>query len=54
LTPSQHELATTDHVWALPPGENAWQAEVEQFLLQLSHADVVHLLAEAERAEAAR
>jgi ABC-type amino acid transport substrate-binding protein len=52
LTPSRHELGTTDHIWALPPGENAWQSEVERFLLDLSHADVVALLVEAERAEA--
>lgn len=54
LTPSEHELGSTDHVWALPPGENAWQAEVENFLLGLSHDDVVRLLGDAERAEAGR
>jgi polar amino acid transport system substrate-binding protein len=54
LTPSNHELGAGDHVWALPPGENAWLAEAEDFLLELAHADVVRLLADAERAEAAR
>jgi polar amino acid transport system substrate-binding protein len=54
LTPSPHELGTADHVWAVPPGENAWQTEVERFLMELSHADVVAVLVEAERAEAAR
>lgn len=54
LVASRHELGTSDHVWAVPPGENAWQSEVERFLLNLSHADVVGLLVEAERAEAAR
>lgn len=54
LTPSPHELSATDHVWAVPPGENAWQAEVERFLLSLSHSAVVGLLADAEQAEAVR
>ncbi|WP_250036699.1 substrate-binding periplasmic protein [Paractinoplanes maris] len=54
LTPSKHELGATDHVWALPPGENAWQSEVEHFLLKLSHDDVVRVLVDAERTEAAR
>lgn len=54
LTSSRHELASTDHVWALPPGENAWQVEAERFLLERSHADVMRLLVEAQRAEAAR
>jgi polar amino acid transport system substrate-binding protein len=48
---TKHELAGHDHVWAVPPGENAWQVEVERFLLALSHDEVVGLLAEAERAE---
>jgi polar amino acid transport system substrate-binding protein len=54
LTASRHELGTADHVWAVPPGENAWQTEVERFLLNLSHADVVAVLVQAERAEAVR
>ncbi len=54
LTASRHELGAADHVWALPPGENGWQAEVERFLLGLSHAEVVRLLVAAERAEAGR
>jgi polar amino acid transport system substrate-binding protein len=54
LTSSRHELGSTDHVWALPPGENAWQVEVERFLLAHSHAGTMRLLVEAQRAEAAR
>ncbi|WP_432901555.1 substrate-binding periplasmic protein [Micromonospora matsumotoense] len=54
LTSSRHELSSTDHVWALPPGENAWQVAVERFLLERSHADVMRLLVEAQRAEATR
>lgn len=49
LTDSGHDLASADHVWALPPGENAWQGEVEDFLLGLSHDEVAGLLAEADR-----
>jgi polar amino acid transport system substrate-binding protein len=52
LTATTHELSTHDHVWAVPLGENAWQVEVERFLLGLSHGDVMRLLAEAERAGA--
>jgi polar amino acid transport system substrate-binding protein len=48
LTRSGHEVGKRDHVWAVPPGENGWQVEVERFLLGLSHADVAELLAEAE------
>ncbi|MDR7279241.1 substrate-binding periplasmic protein [Catenuloplanes atrovinosus] len=44
LVGSTHELGTTDHVWAVPPGENGWQAEVETFLLNLSHDEIVGLL----------
>jgi polar amino acid transport system substrate-binding protein len=48
LTRSAHEVGKLDHVWAVPPGENGWQVEVERFLLGLSHAEVMELLAEAE------
>ena len=48
LARSAHEVGKLDHVWAVPPGENGWQVEVERFLLGLSHADVMELLAEAE------
>ena len=48
LTPSDHELGKQDHVWAVPPGENAWLVRVERFLLELSHSDVTDLLALAE------
>jgi polar amino acid transport system substrate-binding protein len=50
LTGSDHELGSHEHVWALPPGENGWQAEVERFLLGQSHRDVEQLLVIAERA----
>jgi polar amino acid transport system substrate-binding protein len=33
LRPTNKELVKERHVWALPPGENAWQVEVEGFLL---------------------
>ncbi|MEV4712560.1 transporter substrate-binding domain-containing protein [Micromonospora sp. NPDC049374] len=52
LRETGHELAVHDHVWAVPPGENGWQVEVERFLLALSHPEVEQLLADAERAEA--
>lgn len=48
LRATGHEAGSADHVWAVPPGENAWQAEVERFLLELSREDVSALLAEAE------
>ncbi|OJF11421.1 substrate-binding periplasmic protein [Couchioplanes caeruleus] len=51
LQPSGHELGKQDHVWAVPPGENAWQVQVEDFLLRLSHADVNELLVRAEAAQ---
>lgn len=50
LVASKHELGAQDHVWALPPGENGWQAEVERFLLAQSHTGVEELLVAAERA----
>jgi polar amino acid transport system substrate-binding protein len=50
LTASGHELGSHDHVWAVPPGENAWLVEVERFLLELSHPEVARLLAESEAA----
>jgi polar amino acid transport system substrate-binding protein len=50
LTGSDHELGKHEHVWAVPPGENGWQAEVERFLLEQSHTDVVSLLVKEERA----
>ncbi len=53
LRESEHELAIHDHVWAVPPGENGWQVEVERFLLARSHGEVEGLLAAAEREEAA-
>ncbi|MEV0731223.1 transporter substrate-binding domain-containing protein [Polymorphospora sp. NPDC050346] len=49
LDESGHDLGGQDHVWAVPPGENGWQVEVERFLLGLSHAEVTRLLVEAER-----
>ena len=33
LRPTNKELVKERHVWALPPGENGWQVEVEDFLL---------------------
>lgn len=33
LRPTGKELVKERHVWALPPGENAWQVEVEGWLL---------------------
>ena len=33
LRPTDEELVKERHVWALPPGENAWQVEVEGWLL---------------------
>jgi polar amino acid transport system substrate-binding protein len=53
LTATEHVLNERDHVWAVPLGENAWQVEVERFLLALSHGEVAKLLAEAERVEGA-
>jgi ABC-type amino acid transport substrate-binding protein len=50
LAPTGHEIAEHDHVWAVPPGENAWQVEVEGFLLDLRQDEVTALLAEAEEA----
>ena len=50
LTESEHELGAHQHVWAVPPGENAWLSEVEHFLLALSHDEVVALLVAADRA----
>jgi polar amino acid transport system substrate-binding protein len=52
LRATEHELASRDHVWAVPLGENGWQVEVERFLLDLSTGDVERLLVEAERAGA--
>lgn len=51
LQETGHDLASHDHVWAVPPGENGWQVEVERFLLALSHSEVEDLLADAERAQ---
>lgn len=48
LRRTAHTLTEHDHVWAVPLGENAWQVEVERFLLALSHAEVADLLARAE------
>ncbi|BBH71677.1 hypothetical protein ACTI_83620 [Actinoplanes sp. OR16] len=48
LTESEHDVDEAGHVWAVPAGENAWQAEVERFLLGLSHDQVAGLLSEAE------
>ncbi|MEV6596162.1 transporter substrate-binding domain-containing protein [Actinoplanes sp. NPDC051346] len=50
LRASEHELAKQDHVWAVPPGENGWQVQVEHFLLDLSHDEVTELLLRAEDA----
>ncbi|WP_328459288.1 transporter substrate-binding domain-containing protein [Actinoplanes sp. NBC_00393] len=49
LRETGHETGSADHVWAVPPGENGWQVEVERFLLSLRHEDVTALLAEAEK-----
>ncbi|MEU4426744.1 transporter substrate-binding domain-containing protein [Actinoplanes sp. NPDC024001] len=49
LRETGHETGSADHVWAVPPGENAWQVEVERFLLGQSHEGVSELLVEAER-----
>jgi polar amino acid transport system substrate-binding protein len=49
LTPTDQVLSTHDIVWAIPLGENAWQVEVETFLLGLSDVDVMTMLAEADR-----
>ena len=51
LRATEHTLAEHDHVWAVPPGENAWLVEVERFLLGLSHGAVEGLLVDAERDE---
>ncbi|WFE26053.1 transporter substrate-binding domain-containing protein [Solwaraspora sp. WMMD791] len=51
LRDTGHELAKHDHVWAVPPGENGWQVEVERFLLALSHGEIEALLVAAERGE---
>lgn len=48
-----HDLGEQEQVWAVPPGENGWQVEVERFLLDLSHEEATRLLVEAERAAAA-
>lgn len=51
LREAGHELAKHDHVWAVPPGENAWLVEVERFLLALSRGSVERLLVEVESAQ---
>ncbi|GAB7040347.1 MULTISPECIES: substrate-binding periplasmic protein [Catenuloplanes] len=33
-----------DRVWAVPPGENGWQVEVEEFLLTLPDEELARLL----------
>ncbi|WP_230394477.1 transporter substrate-binding domain-containing protein [Plantactinospora alkalitolerans] len=48
LRRTSHELGSHDHVWAVPPGENGWQVEVERFLLALSSDEVERLLVAAE------
>jgi polar amino acid transport system substrate-binding protein len=40
---SQFELATKQHVMAVPPGENGWIKRVEDFLYQ-HRADIAPLL----------
>ncbi len=40
-------LSTTEHVVAVPLGENAWQLQVERFLLDREPAEVARLLEEA-------
>jgi polar amino acid transport system substrate-binding protein len=49
LRGTDHELAKQEHVWALPLGENAWQVEVERFLLATPRDEVERLLVEAQR-----
>ncbi|MEU8660404.1 transporter substrate-binding domain-containing protein [Actinoplanes philippinensis] len=50
LTGTGVELAAHEHVWALPPGENGWQVEVERFLAEQGDDAVEELLVAAERA----
>ncbi len=43
------ELEKTDHVFAVRHGENAWLTTVESFLLDQDRAELLDLLAEADR-----
>ncbi|GGN28958.1 hypothetical protein GCM10011609_85600 [Lentzea pudingi] len=52
LTDSGTHLSSTDHVMAVPPGENAWQSTVERFLLELDPDEVHRLLLDNHRAGA--
>lgn len=45
-------LSSSDHVWAVPLGENGWLTTVEEFLLTLDEDAVRALLADARRPEA--
>ncbi|GIJ51742.1 hypothetical protein Val02_86280 [Virgisporangium aliadipatigenens] len=47
LRPTRHTLDKREHVMAVPLGENAWQVEVERYLLALHRAEVLELLAAA-------
>ena len=47
LQPTGIELSTTEHVVAVPLGENAWQLHIERFLLDREPAEVARLLEEA-------
>ena len=48
LRPTKHTLDKHEHVVAVPLGENAWQVEVERFLLAVPRAEVLSLLAAAD------
>jgi polar amino acid transport system substrate-binding protein len=53
LRATGHDIGARDHVWAVPPGENAWQVRVERLLLATTHDEVEALLVGAERLRAA-
>jgi polar amino acid transport system substrate-binding protein len=48
LRPTKHTLDKHEHVVAVPLGENAWQVEVEDFLLDVSRAEILALLTAAD------
>ncbi|ANZ36040.1 hypothetical protein BBK82_08130 [Lentzea guizhouensis] len=52
LADSGTHLSSTDHVMAVPTGENAWQSTVERFLLELDPDEVHRLLLDTHRAGA--
>jgi polar amino acid transport system substrate-binding protein len=51
LTDTGVHLSSSDHVMAVPLGENGWQTTVEEFLLSLDEDEVRRLLVDARRAE---